>query len=570
MCHARDHDPKGAPITESIVAPGFHTSAETPRLTRPAYQTQRFLESVPALLLALPILVPIVLLAFSPRIAFVAFSAYLAFWLCASFSLAVRQAWEYHTMKRYRGLDWDDRLRHLNDPYARMHALADLSRLSGSEAEELQALDVWTHSGPDVPAPDDVHHLVVIPVYSEGRQIIEQSLEAILAADYPADRLMICLTFEARSLNWSPAEIDALRDRFAGRFGRFHTTRHPDGLPGEGRVKGANISWGAHEARRLLLAAGIRDQQVIVSAFDCDTRPSAHYFQVLTYTHLTNPNRDVDSYQPVLLFHNNAWEVPSASRLVGYIASMWTLVDSTRPKRLRIFSSHALGMRALVGVNFWSTNVIPDDSRQYWRMYFGTNGRARTVPLHLPVYLDAVQSHTWWATMREQYRQIRRWSYGVIDFPYIMEQNFSNQRIPLKEKFVQTFRQLSQFHLWATVPLLLLGLRVTVNYMTPTVTHSTAKLVELASTANAAATVLTPISLIISMVVALKLLPKRPRTKGRRTWGKMIVEFLALPIVAPVFFCMPAIDAQVRLLFRRYLGFRVTVKLRSDIAHRIR
>jgi hypothetical protein len=48
----------------------------------------------------------------------------------------------------------------------------------------------------------------------------------------------------------------------------------------------------------------------------------------------------------------------------------------------------------------------------------------------------------------------------------------------------------------------------------------------------------------------------------------MIVEFLALPIVAPVFFCLPAIDAQIRLLLRRYLGFRVTVKLRSDIAHK--
>jgi hypothetical protein len=229
-----------------------------------------------------------------------------------------------------------------------------------------------------------------------------------------------------------------------------------------------------------------------------------------------------------------------------------------------------MGMRALVGVNFWSTNVIPDDSRQYWRMYFASNGRARTLPLHLPVYLDAVQSHSWWATMREQYRQIRRWSYGVIDFPYIMEQNVENQRIPLRARAMQTFRQLSQFHMWATVPLLLIGLRLAVNHLAPTVTHSTAKLVEMAATTNAAAGLLMPIGLIISASVALRLLPKRPVHKARRSWAKMVVEFLGLPIVAPVFFCLPAIDAQLRLLFRRYLGFRVTVKLRSDIAHRIR
>ena len=126
-----------------------------------------------------------------------------------------------------------------------MHALADQLRLGESESEELQALHVWTHSGPDVPAPDEVHHLVVIPVYSEGRGIIEQSLEAILAADYPVDRLMICLTFEARSPIWSEAEIDDLRDRYAGRFGRFHTTQHPDGLPGRGSSQGRQHQLGS-------------------------------------------------------------------------------------------------------------------------------------------------------------------------------------------------------------------------------------------------------------------------------------------------------------------------------------
>ena len=99
---------------------------------------------------------------------------------------------------------------------------------------------------------------------------------------------------------------------------------------------------------------------------------------------------------------------------------------------------------------------------------------------------------------------------------------------------------------------------------------STSPLVEIASRVNSLAPVLTVVSLVISAVVALKLLPKRPRHRGPQTWVKMVLEFCALPIVAPVFFCLPAIDAQVRLLFRRYLGFRVTVKLRSDIAHRIR
>jgi hypothetical protein len=525
---------------------------------------------VPAVLLVLALVVPLSLLAISSTVAYLAFSAYVVFWLSTSLTLAIRQGREYRTIKRYRATDWDTRLGHLSDPYTRMHALADKPRLDVGEAEELVGLHHWVHSGPEVPLPADVHHLIVMPVASEDISIIRQSLDAILDTDYPHERVMMCLTFEGRSTVWSADEIAVLEHEYASRFGRFMTTQHPDGLPGEGRVKGANISWGAQLARQELHRDGIRDEQVIVSAFDSDTRPSRHYFQVLTWTHLTNPGRAVDCYQPVLLFHNNAWEVPSASRLVGYIASMWTLVDSTRPERLRIFSSHAMGMPALVAVNFWSTNVIPDDSRQFWRMFYGSGGKAKTVPLHLPVYLDAVHSHSWWATMREQYRQIRRWSYGVIDFPYIMEQNALHAEIPFRVKFKQTFRQISQFHFWATVPLMLMVLRPITNHLQPYVVHSSLMLTDLAAMANAATLVVSPIGFLISGIVALRLLPRRPAHKPRSTWIKMVGEFVALPLVAPIFFCLPAIDAQFRLLMRRYLGFRVTVKSRIQEAHRVR
>lgn len=553
-----------------MLAPGFHTSAETPRLTRAAYGFQRFMECVPALLLAVAVIVPLSLLLISPVLAFVAFGGYMLFWGCQSIHLAVRQAREYRTMRRYKLTDWNARLAHLTDPYSRMHDLAEKSRLDAGEAEELVALNHWVHTGPEVPAPDEMRHLVVMPIANEDYEIIEQSLDEILATDYPMDRVVMCLTFEERSKMWPAAKIAMLEAAYRDKFALVMTTRHPDGLPGEGRVKGANISWGAQLARQELHRRGYTDDQLIVSAFDADTRPSHNYFQVLTYTYLTNPSRDIDSYQPVLLFHNNVWDVTTASRLVGYIASMWTLVDSTRPERLRIFSSHAMGMKALVGVNFWSRNVIPDDSRQFWRMFYGTQGRAKTVPLHVSVYLDGVDADGWYKTMREQYRQIRRWAYGIIDFPYIMEQNAISPKIPLGLRIAQTYRQLSQFHLWAVVPLLLMTLRPITGALQPVAVHSSWMVADLAALAIIVSGVLSPLGLGVSAVVALKLLPVRPSHRPPRTWIRMAAEWLALPIVAPIFFCAPAIDAQLRLMARRYLGFRVTVKHRTHVAHTMR
>lgn len=541
-----------------------------PLTTRAAYNRQRVLECVPAFLLAAAILTPILLWAYSARVAYLVLCGYLVYWAIRSVDLACRQAIEFVRMRRYRTIDWDARLAGLADPYERLTALAALPRLNRGQIEERDALLTWVHAGADVPAPKDLYHLVVIPVANESTEIIEQTLDALLATGYATDRLMVAMSFECRSVEWDDALIGRLTSTYASRFGMFLTTQHPDGLPGEGRVKGANITWGARAARTELQARGIDDQHVVVSAFDCDTRPSRHYFQVLSWTYLTNPNRDVDSYQPILLFHNNVWEVPAPSRLVGYIASMWTMVDSTRPGRLRIFSSHAMGMQALVRVGFWATNVIPDDSRQYWRMYFATDGRAATRPLHTPVYLDAVHAKSYLHSLTEQYRQIRRWSYGVIDFPYIMGQNLANGRIPWGPKLVQTYRQLAVFHQWAITPVMLILARWLVGRIEPLVQTSRFTSIDVVGQIYALTPIVTVASMVVGLCVALALLPQRPAGRPAATYLKLASEWLLLPIVVPLFFCLPAIDAQLRLAGRRYLGFRVTVKNRSTQAHQVR
>ena len=247
------------------------------------------------------------------------------------------------------------------------------------------------------------------------------------------------------------------------------------------------------------------------------------------------------------------------------------MVDSTRPRWLRIFSSHAMGMKALVSVDFWSRSVIPDDSRQFWRMFFASDGRAQTRPLHVPVYLDAVQASSYLATLREQYRQIRRWSYGVIDFPYIMGRNLESNRVPFFSKVVQTVRQLSQFHLWATVPLTVMCLRPVVTTLEPIVVDESGRLFgRLVVAVDVGTAVITLLSLVLSVGIALALLPPRPERHSVLTWPKMALEWLLLPLVLPLFLCLPAIDAQVRLLSARYLGFRVTTKDRRHSGHEIR
>lgn len=537
----------------STIDPSFRASDA-------ARRRRRLLECVPAALLLAPVLV-IALLLTAPRAAYVVGAGYVAYWALRSVEMGIRQVLELRRIRRYQRIDWAGRLARLADPYRTLHGLAARPRLDTGQAEELAALSRWVHSGADVPGPENLYHLVVIPIVDEDGDVLKATLAALADADYPSTQLLVCLSFEERSRRWTPERITDLQQAYQGRFGLMMTTRHPDGRPGETRVKGANITWGARAAVTEIRGRGLRDSQVVVSALDCDTQVSRWYFRALSYTYLTDPNRDVNGYQPILLFNNNVWEVSAVARLVGYIASMWTLIDSTMPKRTQLFSSHALGLTALVAVNYWATDVVPDDSRQHWRLYFGSHGRSRTVPLHVPVYLDAVQSETRWSTIVAQYRQIRRWAYGVVDFPFLVEQSVAHPEIPLSARLIRTWRQVRQYHLWAVVPLLLLVCRPGLTWLRPSVIDPDA-LTGVATEAAALSGVVAPIGLLLSVVVALILMAPRPRHRSRLAYLGIAAEWLLLPVVVPLFYCVPAIDAQLRLLSRRYLGFRVTAKFR--------
>jgi cellulose synthase/poly-beta-1,6-N-acetylglucosamine synthase-like glycosyltransferase len=520
----------------------FYTSAEEVVETRGDYLAQRFLEIMPGLLVWAMLALPVVLFFAAPRLAVYVLAVYVIYWVVRIFEMAGRQTVEMFTLWKHKKTDWPGRLRKLS---------TDM-RASGEEG----------------PFPEDVVHLVILATYNERVEILEQSLDSVLAADYPEGRVVACLAVEERSKTWDEETLARFRARYGDRFLHFLTITHPDGIPGEGRVKGANLTWAARRAREELHRQGITDSEVIVSAFDADTRTGRDYFGVLTYKYLTDPNRDVNSYQSVLMYHNNIWDVPTVSRLAAFCSTFWTMVESTRPERLRIFSSHAMGMPALVHSGFWSRVVIPDDSRQYWRMFFASNGRSRTVPLHTPLYMDAVLSTSTRATLKEQYLQLLRWAYGVIDFPYIMGQNLRNGKIPVRTKFVQTFRQFMQYNSWASAPFVLLLAPRLLGFLKDQV--PSVGLEHLLIALGSQLIFILPLGLVVSVVSSLLILPPRPAHHTK--WGRLRIalEWLTLPFVLLAFICWPAVDAQTRLLFGRYMGFRVTVKERRSLAHEVR
>jgi len=72
------------------------------------------------------------------------------------------------------------------------------------------------------------------------------------------------------------------------------------------------------------------------------------------------------------------------------------------------------------------------------------------------------------------------------------------------------------------------------------------------------------IGLVSSMFLSFFLLPPKPVQYSRFRYVTMVLQWILVPIIAPLLGSVPAIDSQTRLMFGKYFAnFWVSEKVRS-------
>jgi hypothetical protein len=333
-------------------------------------------------------------------------------------------------------------------------------------------------------------------------------------------------------------------------------------VPGEIPGKGSNIAYAAEEARiRILEAHQLDPRRVIVSAFDIDTVVYPKYFECLTWHFVTAPEPEKTSFQPVPLYNNNIWQAPMLSRVLAYSSTFWQMIQQERPEKLATFSSHALSFKALCDVGYWQSNIVSEDSRIFWNLFVAHDGDYTVVPLSYPVSMDANVAPRIWSTVKNLYKQHRRWTWGVENVPYILFNFRKNKKIPIGKKFRAAFIQIEGFWSLVTNPLILfligwLPLIVGGHHFNTTVLSYNLPIL--------ARSILTLAmgGLVVSAAVSMRLIPDRPPEYGWRRSVLMVLQWVLVPFTMIVFSAIPGLDAQIRLLTGKYMGFWVTPKVR--------
>jgi len=517
----------------------------------------RFFEMLPAFLSYGLVLFPIILSIFSPLLGSIFVIVYIIIWFVKAVGMAYRTIQGYNTLQRAQRLDWRARLNDLENPAKTLQGRHYHGTWrSGVHEKNLQQQANTVHAK----KPSEIYNAVIIATYNESREVLEPTIEAVLASDYDHRQMILTIAYEARGGADIEQTVTALQKKYKKRFHSFHIVKHPADLPNEVIGKGGNITFAGKYLARYLAKEKIDPENVIVTTLDADNRPHKTYFAYVTYEFCVHPEPRHVAFQPLALFLNNIWDVPAPMRVLATGNSFWNIVSSQRPHMLRNFAAHSQSMAALIDMDFWSVRTIVEDGHQFWRSYFRYDGHYEVVPIYVPIYQDAVLADGYRRTLKAQFVQLRRWAYGASDVPYVATKVFTKKRtVPLFDGIAKFVRLLESHVSWAAASLILLFGAWAPLYLSPESSRSIVahELPNVASTLQRAAM----IGIFITVFLAFKMLPKRPeRYKRRRNIG-MLLQWLLMPVTGIVYSSSAAFYSQTRLMLGKYLDkFDVTEK----------
>lgn len=408
-----------------------------------------------------------------------------------------------------------------------------------------------------------LYHMVVLPFYNEPIEVLDATLQSLAEVRYDKKSIIVVLATEERAGEGAQIMANKMYQKWGDTFGSFLITQHPEDVAGEVAGKGSNATYAIEQARlKILDTHGIRYNHTLVSIFDIDTVLYPDYFNCLVWHFMTCDNPLKSSFQPVPIFNNNIWDAPALARVVAMSSTFWEMIQQERPERLATFSSHSVSFQALYEVGYWQSNMVSEDSRIYWNLMIANNGVYDVVPLSYPVSMDANVAPTFFGTIRNIYRQHRRWTYGVENFAYIIYHFTKNKTIPLRKRIIVGLQQAEGYWSLVTNPIMLFILGWAPIFLGTQEFHQTVLSYNLPIMVRDLL-ILAMFGLVVSSAISLTMLPKRPQQKSRLLYVVLAVQWILVPLTMIVFSALPGLDAQTRLMFGKYMGFWVTPKTRN-------
>lgn len=418
----------------------------------------------------------------------------------------------------------------------------------------------WMADVKTFPDWEKVHHVVIIPTYKEPLHTLKRTLKSIKKQTFPTEQMTVVLAMEEREPEEDrDKKIKYLKKNFGKYFGNLFFTVHTL-VEGEIVGKSSNERYAALWVKdELVKKRGFDMDYMTVTSCDADHVYHKKHFATIAFKFLDNPKRYKSFWQPVVMFYNNIWDLPAITRVPSTMMSIWNLSQLPRKDRLINAQNYTLSFKLLDKTGYWDPDKIPEDWGIFFKAFYKNQGGIEVEPIYLPLFADAVESHSFWGTVKAQYQQLKRWAWGVSDSPWVIREYIRSDDIPFWDKTTRLLTLMWAHFLWPvnwfiitiglTLPTILnpaFG-RTTLGYMVPKISSFVLTL---------------SLGFLVVMLIFDRIYkPKRP--KNFPLWRAILMplEFVLMPVAGFIFGALPGLDAHTRLMLGKYIEYRVTEKV---------
>jgi len=403
---------------------------------------------------------------------------------------------------------------------------------------------------------EKVHHVLVIPNYKERIEKLHDTIENLTKQTISTKKLHIILAMEEREED-AKEKANSLIPEYREVFGSILATYHPD-FPGEVKGKSSNEAYAGRQAYQKLFVEGPLDiDYATVSSVDADALFDKQYFAYLSYKFLADPKRYNKFWQSAVVFYNNIWKVPSPTRIISFFGSLWRTSLLIQGDRLITQSTYSLSFKLLKEIDFWDTDVIPEDYRIFFKAFYRMKGNIWVEPIFLKTSMDAAFSQGYIKSLKNKYHQERRWSWGVSDDPLFIEWWLTVPNVPFFRKTTMLFNVLLDHILWPTNWFIITVAANLMPFINPNFTRTNLGY----RLPGLAGFILTTCLLAIVALIYIDY-RNRPENSSLSLKQKLLFpfEFVLMPIVGFFLSALPALISHTAMMLGKRLEYKVTDK----------
>jgi hypothetical protein len=454
-------------------------------------------------------------------------------------------------------------------------------------------------------SPKEILQIPLFSIYDEASEVLLRSLKAIYDSKYPLDKIVVFISQEARvgdennqktfadvqAENWINSynnlsetdldivygdhtedltaksesnnkfkDIQILKDKLNVVF-----TQHPDGLVGEIKGKASNEDWGARQASLFMKVKNLDPEMALITSLDSDSKVGENFFQMLSFRFCLTPDRLQAGFQPLPIYTNNFFTAHLFPRLVATNTTLWHMILYSLLDELHFFANYSVPVTVLQKVNFWVREVIAEDNLLFINCLVKFHGKFRVVPFYATFEGDAVYGEDYVESIINQYKQLQRWAWGGVEgIPYKFYYFFIHKdrdKTDLRKRLQTIFQEFSNHFFWATSPIVFTWIVVLPQILSTSDFRESIVSLNLLTFSEYFAW-LSFLFLFVFSYITFKYIAHKA-TKNFQPkphhWLAIAMQWILSPFIF-ILWGPPAIDAQLRGILGKYLGYWVTPK----------